>query len=201
MKKLMILLVGCVVVASITTRSSYGQSSEETTVAVSATVLQQPISITVSGGPAVFGDLDPVAAGQNRFLNDQTAATLKLSWNATIGTDWTIEVSTSNTGNFPGLVDPSETRHLPLKYWHPGLGGVGDPNDETEWENNFFWVFDPTDDGVGPGSDGFVTEFASSARGDGDIAEADFRFAIEVADDAFPTSYGAVVKFELIIGP
>jgi len=167
-----------------------------TTVNVTAEVQQQPASITIDTASVEFGLLDPVAAGINRFKSSP----LNCSWNAPLGSTWHIEVSTSNSGHFPGIVDPTGAHFLPLKYNHADLG-PDDPNDDNNWsgENaSFLWVFDSTDDGDGPGSDGFVTTFTEYGL-QPDITDLDFVFAIEVADDAFPASYFGVVTFDLVV--
>ena len=158
-------------------------------------MVQQAPSITLNSAQFDFGSLDPVDAGVNRFLG----TTINVAWNATIGSAWTIEVSTDNIPNFHGLLDNSGQHVIELKWNRNDTGG--NPNNQLDWQGDdtavppadpkFFWVFDSDDTG------GFAAKIATSGN-DPDIANLDFKFACEVDNDQFPGAYRAVVDFDLI---
>ena len=162
--------------------------------------LSVPTTIQVDAAEIAFGDIDPIAAGQNRFSSESLPnGAANLSWTISPGANWEIQIYTQNPLRQPALLNAGGAGpyFLPLKICTtPGA----DPNDPATWANTFLWVFDPTNDGAGPGSDGFLITLASSGLFS-DNGSLPFWFGLDVQDLAFPDAYTGTVTFDFLVTP
>ena len=180
------LVVGLLLAASVVSQAS-GQLASDT-VSVSAEVVQSALFVVVDMDTINFPQLEIPLSGTQRTIS----STANLSWNAPIGENWHVEVSTDNALNQPGLVSSSGTEFILLKFNNAIIAPQGDINDgNTDWDNNWRFVFDPDND--------TPLNFTSSELS-ADVGNTDFTFAVQLTDNTLPDTYSGVVTFDLVAG-
>lgn len=161
-----------------------------------------PTTLIIAPASIHFGDLQ-ATSGTNRRFSSPTATCAYF----TAETAWRIEVSTTNILHQPGLVS-ANTNYILLKFHQPNFGGGStdpyippSPNVDTNWSGGsavYKFVFDPFDDGTNlPGSDGFVSTFASNGISP-DADSTPFSFAVDIGGAAITTYIGDVL-FDFVV--
>lgn len=171
-------------------------------VELSTNIVDGPVFVNIAVSPlfADFGPLMPTPSSV-RF---NTTNTFTCAY-STDADSWSIEVSTTNALHEPALTSSGGDRIL-LKFHQPNFGGgipppsysPPDPNIDANWETEtavYKFVFDPFFDGGGPGSDGFISTFATYNDSPA-LASTPFGFAVETGGGVV-TTYSGDIFFEL----
>ncbi|NKB23114.1 MAG: hypothetical protein GKR87_01715 [Kiritimatiellae bacterium] len=122
-----------------------------------------PTTLSIEPSSIDFGGNLIASPGNSRFNTLMATAT----W-ATVYAGWQIEFYTTNNSHFPVIENSGSSGGSMLwKLTQPNFGGWStntptvppDPNNQSDWTNFYAFIFNPTNDGAGPGSDGFKSLF------------------------------------------
>ena len=178
--------------------TAFSQTVEDSeNIEVGATLVESDVYIDVSNNNVQFGQL--VVPDSERSIFG--IAGPKVSWKAPNGSEWSIQITTNDTGSTTGLTN-SNGDSLQLKFNNSNLGS---PESVTSPKEDEFTgtapIYRTILNSSASAEDKIALAFAGSSDLPASETDYDLNFAVGVPSTARGGNYGATIVLELVVLP